>query len=180
MAYFIKPLDSTADGYEVDNKSGPGSLWRVTVPLGSKPRVALTGGGDLVVSSNNDAVVPNDRLAGLSTIDGLQIVEAFGRSEGTSMLEAKDFSGNVVAFIQIAVTKLCSLVQFVKPRGMAVGIPVKYETNSEGAVTRMIVPLDEWAYVDLAGKFSGAITFHAADGHGPASHRGRQHLGRPA
>jgi hypothetical protein len=100
MAHFIKPPTSTEMDYDADNKLAPGSLWRVRVPLGDRRKVALWGDYGLKVTSNNNVVVPNNRI-GESRSGDLRIFELFGQTLGYSNLEARDQYGALAVFVQI-------------------------------------------------------------------------------
>ena len=90
MAHWVKPPDSSSEGYDADNKLAPGSLWRVQIPLRSKRTVTLWGGDGLKVKSNNPVVVPNEpsgEVKELAPSGDLRIFELFGASEGGSFID---------------------------------------------------------------------------------------------
>ncbi|MBN1606165.1 MAG: DUF2778 domain-containing protein [Polyangiaceae bacterium] len=87
MAHFTKPPEESSEGYDIDNKLAPGSVWRMQVCLACTRKIALWGGSGLFVRSNNPAVVPNS-FTGESTVGSLRIIPITGGSVGTAMLEA--------------------------------------------------------------------------------------------
>ncbi len=106
MAHFSKPRSAAANGYDVDNKLAPGSIWRVQVPLGGTLDVALCSATGLWVRSNNPAVVPNngfrERLVG-----GDRVLTLSGNSLGTTMLESGEGSAKWVS-LQVQVVSSSS------------------------------------------------------------------------
>jgi hypothetical protein len=88
MAHFLKPptTKKLTTGYDVDNRLGPGSIWRIQVLVNGSRKVALWGGAGLRIRSNNDDVVPNSGLSEES-IPELRLIKIPGKTLGTSMLE---------------------------------------------------------------------------------------------
>lgn len=95
---FAKPTDYKGDGYD-ENK---GSLWRVRVPLGTVRKVILDDGAGLTVRSNNPQVILNSKLDEVTVNGGgMRVFSLFANSAGVSMLEARDGTGAVRAFVQV-------------------------------------------------------------------------------
>lgn len=86
MAHFLKPVEAPPECYTVDNKLAPGSLARVTIPTGGSLEVALWGGASLHVSSNNNPVVPSDRITERQ-VDDLRVLKLYGVSSGSAILQ---------------------------------------------------------------------------------------------
>lgn len=87
MAHFLIPPSAVVIGYDINHDIAPNAVWRMQVPLGSTRAVALWGGANLWIRSNNPDVVPNDGFKTESNGD-VQILTLAGLSLGTSMLEA--------------------------------------------------------------------------------------------
>jgi predicted chitinase len=90
MAHFLKPPTATSTGYDVDNRLAPGSVWRMQVLVGGSRKIALWGGAELRIRSNNDGVVPKSEIrefpvAGASEV---RLIGIPGKTLGTSILEA--------------------------------------------------------------------------------------------
>jgi hypothetical protein len=120
MAHFLKPPGNRPEGYDADNKLGPGSLWRVRIPSGTPRTVALYGGPGLKVTSNNPSVVPNngpgrDRLKELPSSGDLRIFELVGGIAGGSFIEVRsdDAANNFWIRIQALVTPSRSIASEV-------------------------------------------------------------------
>ena len=102
MAHFIAP-DRRRDGYDVDGKLAPDSVWRMRVLTGQRREIGLWGGQELEVRSNNSNVVPNDGfLETSSRADGLRMLSLLGKSPGISMLETR-LKGNLWCTLQVVV-----------------------------------------------------------------------------
>jgi hypothetical protein len=113
---FSKPPDYKEDGYD-ENK---GSLWRVRVPLGTVRKVILDDGAALAVRSNNPQVILNSKLDEVTVNGGVMLVfSLFGNSPGVSMLEARDGTGAVRAFVQVAAVDDLVEVQSTDPSKQA-------------------------------------------------------------
>jgi hypothetical protein len=114
MAHWVKPPDSSSEGYDADNKLAPGSLWRAQIPLGSKRTVALWGGGGLKVKSNNPGVVPNEpsgEVKELAPSGDLRIFELFGAREGGSFIDVWGRDGAFWIRLQALVAALATTSQ---------------------------------------------------------------------
>jgi hypothetical protein len=71
LAHFFAP-DHRTDGYDVDGKLAPDSVWHT---YGTKQGDRIVGGQNLQVRSNNPNVVPNDGfMETMSRSDGLRIL----------------------------------------------------------------------------------------------------------
>lgn len=103
MAHFLKPPGVTSDGYDVDNKLAPGSIWRLRVPLGGMRDVALWGGSGLTVNCNNPNVTP--RNPPRVQQGNLDIFRIKGVSEGGSTLDIWGSNGSFWGAIQIIVER---------------------------------------------------------------------------
>ncbi len=102
MAHFFAP-DHRTDGYEVDGKLAPDSVWRMRILTGQRRVIGLWGGQDLQVQSNNPSVVPNDGFEETaSRADGLRMLSLLGKFPGTSMLECR-LGGNLWCSLQVSV-----------------------------------------------------------------------------
>lgn len=60
MAHFFKPSGSPLDGYDVDARLAPDSVWRLRIPLPAPRQIGLWGGRNLWVRSTNTAILPDD------------------------------------------------------------------------------------------------------------------------
>lgn len=103
MAHFLKPPGVISDGYDVDNKLAPGSIWRLRVPLGDIRDVALWGGSGLIVTANNPNVTP--RNPPRVPQGNLDIFRIKGISEGGSTLDVWGSNGSFWGAIQIIVER---------------------------------------------------------------------------
>lgn len=102
MAHFFAP-DHRTDGYDVDGKLAPDSVWRMRVLTGQRRVIGLWGGQNLQVRSNNPTVVPNDGfMESMSRSDGLRILTLSGKTPGVSMLECR-LDGNLWCSLQVVV-----------------------------------------------------------------------------
>lgn len=102
MAHFFAPNHRT-DGYDVDGKLAPDSVWRMRILTGQRREIGLWGGQELDVRSNNPNVVPNDGfMENASRSDGLRILSLLGKSTGTAMIETR-LDGNLWCTLQIQV-----------------------------------------------------------------------------
>lgn len=89
MAHFFAP-DNRTDGYDLDRKLAPDSVWRMRILRGQRRAIGLWGGQNLTVRSNNPAVVPNDLFGETaSRADGIRLLSLLGQTVGTTMLEAR-------------------------------------------------------------------------------------------
>ena len=106
MAKFGVPSQAQKPLGQYDVKGG--SLWRIRINEGQHGRVFVSEGTDLKITSNNSQVVPNDAAVfNLSDAHGRSgVLNFFGLSAGVSMLEARDATGNVVAYIQLDVASI--------------------------------------------------------------------------
>ena len=96
MAHFLRPPGQGGQGYDVDSKLAPGSVWRMQVPVSGTRAIALWGGAGLWVRSNNPGVVPNNGFGERQSGD-LRILTMTGRTLGTSMLEVGKDQGVWIA-----------------------------------------------------------------------------------
>jgi hypothetical protein len=110
MAHFVKPNGISSEGYDVDNKLAPGSLWRVRVPLGKTRLVGLCLGDGLKVTSNNTNVVPNDRqrpeavtLKQVSVDSSVRTFELYGGGVGGSWIDVWGPDGSFWIHVQALV-----------------------------------------------------------------------------
>ena len=102
MAHFFAPNNRT-DGYDIDNKLAPGSVWRMRILTGQRRVIGLWGGAALEVNSNNPGVVPNDGfLVNASRADGIQMLSLLGKAPGPAMLETR-LNGNPWCSLQMHV-----------------------------------------------------------------------------
>ncbi|HXU81716.1 MAG TPA: hypothetical protein VN914_09995 [Polyangia bacterium] len=145
MAHFLRPPSGGASGYDVDGKVAPGSVWRMQVPLGGARAIALWGGGDLTVRSNNPGVVPNE--FGERSSGDLRLLTLKGRSPGTSMLEA-GVGGQVWTYVQVQVVAGSSVCGFVKPKGEE---NPGAKLDQKGQLWRQEIFVAERAFVGLSG-----------------------------
>src|SRR4051812_36801932 len=86
MAHFLIPSGAAPLPYDVDGKAAPGSVWRMSVPLGGSAEIGLFGGAGLLVRSNNTGTVPSsfaERSSG-----NIRILKLQGSAVGTAMIEA--------------------------------------------------------------------------------------------
>jgi hypothetical protein len=60
MAHFFRPPSSPPDGYDVDGRLAPDSVFRIWIPLPGDREIGLWGGGDLWVRSSNEGIIRND------------------------------------------------------------------------------------------------------------------------
>jgi hypothetical protein len=60
MAHFFRPPGRPSDGYDVDGRLAPDSVWRIWIPLPGSREIGLWGGRDLWVRSSNDGIIRND------------------------------------------------------------------------------------------------------------------------
>ncbi|MEP7048919.1 MAG: hypothetical protein ABJB12_01140 [Pseudomonadota bacterium] len=88
------------------------------------------------ISSNNSQVVPNDAgVFDLTEVQGKNgVLELFGLSAGTAMVEARDSSGNVVTYVQVQVESIGGKHAYFKLAEPSMAInapnsPVKYATH---------------------------------------------------
>src|SRR5215472_8706604 len=102
MAHFFAPNRRT-DGYDVDGKSAPDSVWRMRILTGQRRDIGLWGGQALDVRSNNTNVVPNDGFQeAMTRTDGLRMLSLLGKTPGTAMIETR-MSGNLWCTLQVQV-----------------------------------------------------------------------------
>ena len=108
MAHYCRPPgvpNRPGLGYDVDGKLASDSIWRMQIPVGSSRNVALWGGKDLWVRSNNPLVVPplpsDGRIAGM--FGDLKILTLEGKMVGTSLLDA-GLGNSVWVTLQVQVT----------------------------------------------------------------------------
>ena len=105
MAHFCRPPgvpNRAGLGYDVDGKLAPDSIWRMQIPVGDSRDVALWGGRDLWVRSNNPIVVPTNSIR-TRMVGDLKILTLEGRTAGTSMLQA-GLGSALWVFLQVQVT----------------------------------------------------------------------------
>jgi hypothetical protein len=103
MAHFTVPPQTPKDGYDIDNKHAPGSVWRIQIPRGGAKKIGLWGGSGLFVRSNNPKVVVYDSRLDDSAGE-VRLLNLVGANEGTSLIEVG--SGNrvwIVLQIQVVV-----------------------------------------------------------------------------
>jgi hypothetical protein len=86
MAHFQGPPNGELGEYDVDSKLAVGSIWRMRVAKGTSADVALWGGAQLVVRSNNPTVVGNPLPE--RSVGNLRVLKLKGQSVGTTMIEA--------------------------------------------------------------------------------------------
>jgi hypothetical protein len=60
MAHFFRPSTTRPDGYDIDGRLAPDSVWRVWIPLPGSREIGLYGGRSLWVRSSNEGIVRND------------------------------------------------------------------------------------------------------------------------
>lgn len=102
MAHFFAPNRRT-DGYDVDGKLAPDSVWRMRILTGQRRDIGLWGGQALDVRSNNTNVVPNDGFQETMTrTDGARMLSLLGKSPGTAMIETR-LTGNLWCTLQVQV-----------------------------------------------------------------------------
>src|SRR5262245_25513586 len=101
MSWFVIPRGGFPGSYDVDNKLGPGSVWRMRLPVQMTCDIALYGGMFLSIKSNNPTVVPNDGFKERVSGD-LRILTMTGLTAGTAMLEASEL-GSVKVSLQVRV-----------------------------------------------------------------------------
>jgi hypothetical protein len=116
------------------------SVWRIRIKERQVGRVALLNGGGLTVRSNNSQVVPNDATVFKTTqlaSGPTRIVEFYGLSPGTSMIEAYD-GGDVATYIQVQVSALGGPLSMIEldPFQMALNswdtpVPYKMKYNKQ-------------------------------------------------
>jgi hypothetical protein len=87
-------------------------LWLIRIKQFKYGKVVLVNGENLIASSNNPLVVPNDDLVfkGKTGSERRRIIEFYGLSQGTTMLEIKDVHGNLKFALQIQVTPISGKV----------------------------------------------------------------------
>jgi pimeloyl-ACP methyl ester carboxylesterase len=89
-------------GYDVDGKLAPDSIWRMQVPVGGSRDVALWGGRDLWVKSNNPNVIPSETI--VTRMEGdLKLITLTGKSVGYTILDA-GLGANIWVSLQVQVT----------------------------------------------------------------------------
>jgi hypothetical protein len=88
MAHFYKPAGSNADGYLVDNAICPGSVSRLTVPVGANRDIGVFGADKLLVN-----VVPaGGAIADANIVNRPGndfVLSVVGKSAGTTAIEAR-------------------------------------------------------------------------------------------
>src|SRR5215211_2906594 len=88
MAHYCKPPGvANATGYDVDGKLAPDSIWRMQVPTGVTKEVALWGGKDLWVKSNNPGILFEDTPP-FRMVGDLKVLSLRGKRPGTTLLDA--------------------------------------------------------------------------------------------
>jgi len=92
MAHFVKPPDSPALGYGIDNALAPGSVWRLVIPAGGRREIGLWGGDGLWLRSTEPGIVPFDDYNERKVSD-LRVFSLFGAAEGSCELEVGRGSG---------------------------------------------------------------------------------------
>ena len=97
-------------------------LWLIRIKQYKYGKIALVNGENLVASSNNPLVVPNDDLVfkGKTGLESRRIIDFYGLSSGTTMLEIRTLGGDFRFALQIQVTpvsgKLASFVALKAPQ----------------------------------------------------------------
>jgi len=99
---FVVPPGAAASHYS--HQPGSTSVWLMTLTENMHGKIALANGDGLVVSSNDASVVPNGM--GVSKSGKLAIFDLYGRTTGTTMLDARGFDGSVAAYVQVRVDPL--------------------------------------------------------------------------
>src|SRR5438105_15881556 len=103
-AVFKVPPTSPLGKYDLQSS---GAIWRIRVNEGQHGRIALYGAPGARVRSNNPTVIPNDASVFSTTeTHGYRVVEFFGLSSGTSMIEVRDGSDDVVTNIHAHVESI--------------------------------------------------------------------------
>lgn len=102
MAHFFAP-NGRIDGYDVDGKLAPNSVWRMRVLTQQRRVIGLWGGEALIVRSNNPRIIPNDDFGETaSSADGIRMLSLLGQSTGVAMLEAR-LGANTWCSLQVVV-----------------------------------------------------------------------------
>jgi len=144
MAHFFAP-DRRTDGYDVDGKLAPDSVWRMRILTRQRRVVGLWGGQDLTVRSNNPTVVPNDGFAETITrADGLRLLSLLGQATGTTMLETR-LGSNLWCSLQVVV------------------VDVDLTANPVKDDRKFSLP---WTVTGVGAPLSGSIPFAAGVGMG--------------
>jgi hypothetical protein len=106
MPHFCRPPgvpNRPGLGYDVDGKLAPDSIWRMQVPVGDSRDVALWGGRDLWVKSNNPNVIPSETISTRMAGD-LKLITLTGKSVGYTILDA-GLGADIWLSLQIQVTQ---------------------------------------------------------------------------
>jgi hypothetical protein len=89
MAHFFAP-DQRTDGYDLDRKLAPDSVWRMRILTKQRRLIGLWGGQHLNIRSNSPAVVPNDGFGETaSRADGIRMLSLLGQTVGAAILETR-------------------------------------------------------------------------------------------
>jgi hypothetical protein len=99
----------TTDAPPADYKFTPaGTLWFMEISEFKTGKLLLSDGAGLIVTSNNPSVIPNDEAVFKGKEGSAnRTIKFYGRSEGTSMIEARaGDDGKVVTYIQVHVKAL--------------------------------------------------------------------------
>src|SRR5262249_39930458 len=94
MAHFVRSSSPSPFGYDVDRRTGPGSVWRIQIPFDSRRSTALWGGNELWVRSRNPDVVPNDGFREVRD-DDLRVLSLLSHTDGTSIVEIGHFPAHL-------------------------------------------------------------------------------------
>ncbi len=163
MAHYFAP-DRRTDGYDVDGKLAPDSVWRMRILKGTTRSIGLWGGLDLKVVSNNPAVVPNDQFGETTTRgDRLRFLNLTGKQNGTALIEARlnaalwcvlqvnvtdvDFTTNAVKDTR-DLSALWQPTESVMP--MSGSIPVVLKGVAVASLVRIPVPGSQGLAVELS------------------------------
>lgn len=114
MAHFLKPAGNFTSGYDIDNKLAKGSVWRLRIPQGETRKIALWGGADLQISSNNPNVL-SEIYEDWGTDQKNRIFRLTGQTEGTTMIETRDQAGGLWVSLQVQVAALDNKLGFIGP-----------------------------------------------------------------
>jgi len=137
MPHFAVPSANPSGNYDIRS----GAVWRLRINEGQRGRIAIRDGASLSITSNNGQVVPNDDVVfGLvERLGNNAVLELFGLSAGTSMIEARDGGGNVVAYVQVQVASIGGKHAFFKLAEPSMALhspdtPVKYQMKYTATV----------------------------------------------
>jgi hypothetical protein len=145
MPHFSVPSSNPSGNYDIRS----GAVWRLRINEGQRGRIAIRDGARLEIASNNGQVVPNDDAVFVlvEQVGNNAVLELFGLSAGTSMIEARDASGSVVAYVQVQVASIGGKHAFFKLNQPSMALhspdtPVKYDMKYVKTVPFNVSPAD--------------------------------------